>query len=161
MQRSRGGLVFKAHRLLYHSTLGWRVIKKKKGSEGEGAGADRGVGVGEKLRDEHLEHVHQVCQQRMIYQVCAHPHKRGSQTTDRVTKAYSGSDQVTDHTPLTRSSGLRPSTQGSVTKGSHLRLIDFVYHSTLGLRVIKKLLDEQLEHVHQVCQQRMVNWRHN
>ena len=23
--------VFKAHRLLYHSTLGWRVIKKKKG----------------------------------------------------------------------------------------------------------------------------------
>ena len=25
-----GGLVFKAHRLAYHSTLGWRVIKKKK-----------------------------------------------------------------------------------------------------------------------------------
>jgi len=24
------GLVFKAHRLVYHSTLGWRVIKKKK-----------------------------------------------------------------------------------------------------------------------------------
>jgi len=30
MQRFRGGLVFKAHRLLYHSTLGLRVIKKKK-----------------------------------------------------------------------------------------------------------------------------------
>ena len=30
VQRFRGGLVFKAHRLLYHSTLGWRVIKKKK-----------------------------------------------------------------------------------------------------------------------------------
>jgi len=28
----RGGLVFKAHRLLYHSTLGLRVIKKKKKS---------------------------------------------------------------------------------------------------------------------------------
>ena len=28
--RVRGGLVFKAHRLLYHSTLGSRVIKKKK-----------------------------------------------------------------------------------------------------------------------------------
>jgi len=28
--RFRGGLVFKAHILLYHSTLGWRVIKKKK-----------------------------------------------------------------------------------------------------------------------------------
>ena len=30
VQRFRGGLVFKAHRLLYHSTLGVRVIKKKK-----------------------------------------------------------------------------------------------------------------------------------
>ena len=30
VQRFRGGLVFKAHRLLYHSTLGSRVIKKKK-----------------------------------------------------------------------------------------------------------------------------------
>ena len=30
MQRFRGGLVFKAHRLLYHSTLGLRVMMKKK-----------------------------------------------------------------------------------------------------------------------------------
>ena len=30
MQRFRGGLVFKAHRLLYHSTLGMRVMKMKK-----------------------------------------------------------------------------------------------------------------------------------
>jgi len=31
MQRTfRGGLIFKAHRLVYHSTLGWRVIKKEK-----------------------------------------------------------------------------------------------------------------------------------
>ena len=30
MKRFRGGLVFQAHRLLYHSTLGSRVIKKKK-----------------------------------------------------------------------------------------------------------------------------------
>ena len=30
MQRFRGGLVSKAHRLLYHSTLGLRVIKKMK-----------------------------------------------------------------------------------------------------------------------------------
>jgi len=30
VQRFRGGLVFKAHRVLYHSTLGLRVIKKKK-----------------------------------------------------------------------------------------------------------------------------------
>jgi len=30
VQRFRGGLVFKARRLLYHSTLGLRVIKKMK-----------------------------------------------------------------------------------------------------------------------------------
>ena len=29
MKRFRGGLVFKAHRLVHHSTLGWRVIKKR------------------------------------------------------------------------------------------------------------------------------------
>jgi len=29
VQRFRGGLVFQAHRLVYHSTLGWRVKKKK------------------------------------------------------------------------------------------------------------------------------------
>ena len=29
MKRFQGGLVFKAHRLVYHSSLGWRVIKKK------------------------------------------------------------------------------------------------------------------------------------
>jgi len=29
LQRFRGGLVFKAHRFLYHLTLGLRVIKKK------------------------------------------------------------------------------------------------------------------------------------
>jgi len=30
VKRFRGGLVSKAHRLVYHSTLGLRVIKKKK-----------------------------------------------------------------------------------------------------------------------------------
>ena len=30
VQRFRGGLVFKAHRLLHHSALGLRVIKKEK-----------------------------------------------------------------------------------------------------------------------------------
>ena len=30
VKRFRGGLAFKAHRLVYHSTLGLRVIKKKK-----------------------------------------------------------------------------------------------------------------------------------
>jgi hypothetical protein len=30
VQQFRGGLVFKAHRLVYHTPLGWRVIKKNK-----------------------------------------------------------------------------------------------------------------------------------
>jgi len=30
VKRLRGGLVFKAHRLVYHSAPGWRVVKKKK-----------------------------------------------------------------------------------------------------------------------------------
>jgi len=34
VQRFRGGLVFKVHRLLYHPTLGLRVIKKKKKFQG-------------------------------------------------------------------------------------------------------------------------------
>jgi len=32
VKRFRGGLIFEAHRLLYHSTPGLRVIKKKKKS---------------------------------------------------------------------------------------------------------------------------------
>jgi len=42
-QRFRGGLVFKAHRLLYHSTLGLRVIKKKKMRRAVGAQLYRGT----------------------------------------------------------------------------------------------------------------------
>jgi hypothetical protein len=38
VKRFRGGLVFEAHRLLYHSTLGSRVIKQKKGPWGMGNG---------------------------------------------------------------------------------------------------------------------------
>ena len=36
MKWFRGGLVFKAHRLVYHSTLGLGVIKKKNGQSEEG-----------------------------------------------------------------------------------------------------------------------------
>ena len=35
--------------------------------------------------------------------------------------------------------------------GSYLRLIDFLYHSTLGLRVIKKKKTEQGGHLHGVA----------
>jgi len=34
VKRFRGGLVLKAHRLLYHSTLGLRAVKKKKKTPG-------------------------------------------------------------------------------------------------------------------------------
>jgi len=44
VQRFRGGLVFKANRLLYHSTLGVRVIKKKKKRGGPPALRGRGGG---------------------------------------------------------------------------------------------------------------------
>ena len=41
VKRFRGGLVFKADRLLYHSSLGLKVIKKKKkGEAGTGAFVD-------------------------------------------------------------------------------------------------------------------------
>ena len=46
VRRFRGGLVFKTHRLLYHSTLGSRAIKKKKKREGGvrvAEGQDEGV----------------------------------------------------------------------------------------------------------------------
>ena len=40
MKRFRGGLVFQAHRRVYHSTLGWRVIQKKKGPVGADSNHD-------------------------------------------------------------------------------------------------------------------------
>ena len=43
VNRFRGGLVFKAHGLLYHSTLGLRVIMKKKKVQGAECGV-QGVG---------------------------------------------------------------------------------------------------------------------
>jgi len=41
----RGGLVFKAHRLVYHSTLGLRVTKKKSRA-GQPAGQQTNTSVG-------------------------------------------------------------------------------------------------------------------
>jgi hypothetical protein len=51
LKRFRGGLVFKAHRLVYYSTPGRRIVKKKKSSEGRwsAAGGERervGGGLG-------------------------------------------------------------------------------------------------------------------
>ena len=42
LKRFRGGIVFKAHRLVYHSTLGWRVMKKKR--RGSQVRVDRNLG---------------------------------------------------------------------------------------------------------------------
>ena len=44
VQRFRGGIVFKAHRLLYHSTEGLRVIKRKR--EGRFRSRFRGFSAG-------------------------------------------------------------------------------------------------------------------
>ena len=45
VERFRGGLVSKAHRLLYHSTLGSRVMKKKRMKKVEGRGLNVPVGT--------------------------------------------------------------------------------------------------------------------
>ena len=48
VQRFRGGHVFKAHRLVYHPTLGLRVIKKEKKELKYSTGCEpvQGVGLG-------------------------------------------------------------------------------------------------------------------
>ena len=56
MQRFRGGLVFKAHRLLYHSTLALRVIQNK------GYLVVRDVGA----REGRMHHVNQVPHHRHL-----------------------------------------------------------------------------------------------
>jgi len=52
VKRFRGGLVFKAPRLLYHSTLGLRVIKKKKEAGHLQTRKVLALGRGEALRPE-------------------------------------------------------------------------------------------------------------
>jgi len=44
VKRFRGGLVFEAHRLLYHSTLGLRAIKKRKKYDQAAGGVDKEAG---------------------------------------------------------------------------------------------------------------------
>ena len=53
VKRFRGGLVYKAHRLLHHSTLGSRVIKKKKWGKAPEALALR-IKLLERLGDKHV-----------------------------------------------------------------------------------------------------------
>jgi len=106
MKRFRGGLVFEAHRLVYHSTPGLRVIKMKKRTN-----------------------------------------LLGLAEVDFVQRATHASLHLLDHFPDVRHVVLHSSqfenkyfTEmcSGPEAGSYLRLIDFVYHSTLGLRVIKK-----------------------
>jgi len=52
VKRFRGGLLFKAHILVYQSTLGWRVLKQKqvggtgRGCDGDGARGRRQARLG-------------------------------------------------------------------------------------------------------------------
>jgi len=58
VQRFRGGLVFEAHRLVYHSTLGLRVIKQKKKKRrtvGSGVG-EGGAQLGAGPRENQFPH---------------------------------------------------------------------------------------------------------
>ena len=48
MKWFRGGLVFKAHGLMFHSILGWRVINKKKKKYLDGV--EEGLGEGKERR---------------------------------------------------------------------------------------------------------------
>ena len=58
VQRLRGGLVLKAHRRLYYSTLGLRGIKKKR--RFGVYRVDKGLGDGDLLDARHVEAVHVV-----------------------------------------------------------------------------------------------------
>ena len=55
LERFQGGLVFKAHRLSHHSTLGSRVIKKKRGLVAR-TGQTRGGGVGSSIWSYFISH---------------------------------------------------------------------------------------------------------
>jgi len=55
VKRFRGGLAFKAHRLLYHSTLGWRVIQKKKKKHLRAPGVSR-ASAGRQLNGEVIDY---------------------------------------------------------------------------------------------------------
>ena len=54
VERFRGGLVFEAHRLLYHSTLGARVIRGRRSLGGGGVHHDN-ILVAVRLREERRE----------------------------------------------------------------------------------------------------------
>ena len=157
LQTRPGGLVFKAHRLLYQSTLGLRVIKQNK-----------------RLRVD-------LPQTRPGGPPTLSPPPRASSSshygTDKTVKASGSGEGERVDLPQTRPGGpARPRVAPAPAvppavwfglvclfgfglfrfvclglvclglgfgvwgseAGSYLRLIDFVYHSTLGLRVIKK-----------------------
>ena len=57
VKRFRGGLVFEAHRLVYHSTLGVRVIKKIRRFNVRGLGRVEVAQVGHRHSDHLLDSV--------------------------------------------------------------------------------------------------------
>jgi len=133
VQRFQGGLVFKAHRRVYHSTLGLRVIKKKKKE------VDTSNSPGKHQTRERC---------------------RAMWNTPRQSRPDSGLGlshfqvkvlKIKQGVPSSLGSVAGPSSAGSQFEnnyftemcsgseaGSYLRLIDVVYHSTLGLKVIQK-----------------------
>ena len=115
VKRFRGGFVFKAHRLVYHSTLAWRVIKKKR----------RTCTTRPKRsapRAQHLQQYASRCQRGAFYS----PHDD-----------FNSQQELCCPREIDRF-GLSVRVGGQVMGGSVFKAHRILYHSTLGWRVIKK-----------------------
>ena len=102
VRRFRGGLVFKAHRLWHHSTLGSRVIKKRKRTVAfgtRGHGQDVGAGVG--LRHAHPTH-DLACHHSTLPQPNSPARRLPALAQDKLTPAYFPASSV--HNPTSAQS---------------------------------------------------------
>ena len=128
VNRFRGGLVFKAHRLVYHSTLGLRVMKKKE----EAVCARRSYAPS-------LSRIKNLGNPRNNLSACYTPalrcfHRFLALVAD---SSFAGSFLLVETGScllVGTGSWLKQRFRGGLVFKAH-RLL---YHSTLGLRVIKK-----------------------
>ena len=97
IKRFRGGLVFKAHRRLYHSTPGWRVVTKKRRYQCEPQPYHAYI----RARQRHISachtedsHVQNSGMARAIFQV------KGSQPVEVFPPREKGEREATGHEPF-------------------------------------------------------------
>ena len=142
MQRFRGGLVFKAHRLSYHSTLGVRLIKKKKASPAPPTAKPRSIKCSRGARPAPPSSLHPPTSP-------AHTgsHRRSltvrfeRNSTENLTKF--SENMVKFHLNVSARAILDEKLEHkwSGLRGAHALIFKahrLLYHSTVGLRVIKK-----------------------